>query len=234
MKKKLNKNGQKEDQNKIIKLNNWGRSLMGEINNAYNTQMNELVEYYSGIPADYKNQLIKNISRMVIYDEIKDVKIRIGLIKIIIGIIPYSINLIEKILRLKRNKYDYELHFTLFCYIDNIIYTKDEGLITRLIKVLIDYLKNVKTNTAKAAWMAGHLLGDHWPTHKALPALIEIVRSSGNRIGREAAISGLGELYKKVNSKEKKKITSILKDIVEQDPSKEVRLLSEVIISLKK
>jgi hypothetical protein len=234
MKKKLNKNGQKEEQNKVIKLNNWGRDLISEITNAYNIQINEIIEYYSGIPPKDKNQLIKNISRMVIYDEIKDVRIRIGLIKFIIGLIPYSINLIEKILRLNRNKYDYELHFTLFCYIDNIVYTKDEGLITRLTKVLIYYLKNVKTSTAKAAWMAGHLLGDHWPTHKALPALIEIVRSSGNRIGREAAISGLGELYKRINSKDKKTIISILKDIAKQDPSKEVRLLSEVIINLKK
>lgn len=233
MKRKLSRNGQKVDRNKLIKLKNWEKSLIDDIVYAYNSQINMINEYYSNIPSNHKNQLIKKISRMVIYDEIKDDKIRIGLIKLLISLMPESFNLIKKILELKRNKYDYELHFTIFCYLDDVTYKETKESLDQLTRVIVDYMKNIRIETAKAAWMAGHLLGDHWPAKKALPALIEIIQDSKNRVGREAAISGLGELYKKVNTIEKKKIVDLLQYLVVNDRSKEVRLLSGVIINLK-
>jgi hypothetical protein len=233
MRKKLNKNGRKADGkkiNKLIRLNSWSSENKNNILLAFELPIEALITYYKKFPENYRTGVTKKLEKLINYDETKEENVRIGIVKLLISLIPESFLLIKKALSLKRNKDDYELHFTIFCYLDDALITNNNSMIEELTALLIDYLAKIKVRTARASWMAGHLLGDHWPAEKSLQALLKLATNAKSRISRESAIYGLRDLYQRVNRIHKSQIKSQIEKMGKNDRSKNIRSLSKVIL----
>ncbi len=116
-----------------------------------------------------------------------DEQCRAFLAKVIVALIPCSFGLIEAALGSPRGSYCRELQFSLFCFLDEV---QGRSALTlykrRVLKMIFDYLINVKSNQAMAAWMAGDLLGDHWNLKEATFVLRKATRLARYKAGRDA------------------------------------------------
>ena len=126
---------------------------------------------------------------------------RIALVKLLFCFLPSSRYLIFSLLQRKRDLSDFELHFTIFCFLDQAIsLTKDKELKSRLLNAAKDYLIKVDKNYAHAPWMAGEFLGAHISQRLSLPLLKKIYRNSKFDVGKKAGLFGLYRIAEKSKS----------------------------------
>jgi hypothetical protein len=92
------------------------------------------------------------------------------------------------------------------------------------------YLKNLKKETAAAAWMAGDLLGDHWKGKEADKILLKVVKTAASPAGRKGAIHGLSHLAEKSSKDEQSKILKVLTDVSQNDSDSQVRSYAKLTI----
>ena len=91
-----------------------------------------------------------------------------------------------------RTSVDAEVQFSLFCYLDELPYlSAGRGLVSEAACLVGDYLRQSRSNTGHATWMAGDLLGDHWDPGEAVPILIDVLTNGTYAEGRLAALHGL-------------------------------------------
>jgi len=88
----------------------------------------------------------------------------------------------------------------------------------------------VKSNAGNAAWMAGDLLGDHWPLEESLPVLLKSAKNSRFIAGRSSALHGIEEALRKIETSKKKKILMLLKEIYKTDRSSKIKTYSKIIL----
>jgi len=162
-----------------------------------------------------------------------NVKVRVATAKLTVALIPLSLNLISRIIRTKKNKFIHEVHFSLFCFLDNVIHSSEKQKYSGEIVLLVrEYLMDIKTNSGSAAWMAGDLLGGHWEITEGVSTLIEVAQEARFVAGRWSAVVGLGASLRRLDKPNltEKKIVSVLRKIAENDRSKQVRLASRMIL----
>lgn len=161
----------------------------------------------------------------------KNEKIRVSVIKVITVAWPDSAKQFNKILSRTYTKDQYELLFTIFCFVDNLLnFPNSEELCNRILLFVREFLLNVKHKTGKAAWMAGDLLGAHWNLSNSLPILCEISQTGTYIVGREAAINGLTEAWKRTTTHNKKRIRDLLYEISKTDKSKKIRVMAQLFL----
>lgn len=149
---------------------------------------------------------------------------RIAAAKLLVALLPESLGTINQSLNKRKNRWNYELHFSLFCFLDDSQYLRIPAKIKKEICNLVAaYLTSVRLNTALAAWMAGHLLGQHWQGEEALSALKTAALQGRYVAGRKGALGGLKEQLAKRNDHVKAVITDLLKEIASNDRSPRLR-----------
>ena len=118
------------------------------------------------------------------------------------------------------------MQFTLFCFLDAVPRVpRAKRFANEIPRLVQDYLMNVPTDTALAAWMAGHMMGDHWPRRgEAVGLLIRVLADSSYVAGRLAAFLALKNLLATdVSSGMRRKIKAALERAQGRDRSKLVR-----------
>jgi hypothetical protein len=150
---------------------------------------------------------------------------RVAAVKTLIATLPESATLIQRWIQ-RRNDDMAEVHFTIFCFLDVVQELPSAARFRREIpKLLFEYLTTAKSRRGNAAWMAGHLLGDHWDARESLPILLEILRAGRFAAGRGAAIMGLQELYRRadVTPSDRRRIAAALDEVSRGDRSRKLR-----------
>lgn len=156
---------------------------------------------------------------------------RISAIKVGIALLPDSKPLLLKWLAARARKRHYENHFTIFCFLDTV---QDEprlrSFARQVPRLIRNYLTNVRSDTAMAAWMAGDLLGDHWSRAAGTAALLHVLRESKSPVGRKAAIHGLAHRVSKGPGRDRRAIAAALEEVALHDRDKAVRIYARVVL----
>ena len=163
------------------------------------------------------------------------VKERIAVMKVVLGLIPHSMVMIEELIRNMNCRKDFEIHFTLFVYMDSLFNISGTKAVRQKIALLLrDYLMHVRRETALAPWMAADLLGDHWGIRESLPILIETAQKARYVAGREAAVTGLKKAMKRCENRpaSRSRVLSLLSQIANEDKSETVRLSAKIVLGL--
>jgi len=110
---------------------------------------------------------------------------RINAAIFLVASVPGSLKYIERVLKSDQ----YESHFSLFCFLDQVHDAECKSVILNMLQA---HLLSVRVETAYAAWMAGDLLGDHWEElSDSVPVLINALLHARYRAGRLGALHGL-------------------------------------------
>jgi hypothetical protein len=150
--------------------------------------------------------------------------LRIDSVKLLVACLPDTLAYIKKFLEDESSTVSYERHFTLFCFLDLEVLPPDRKLQSQVLRLVTKYLRKARVNTAMAAWMAGDLLGDHWPSPESIAALCNIARRARHAVARKSAVHGLAHALDRATPEERARIKAILREIVRVDPDRSVRL----------
>jgi hypothetical protein len=149
---------------------------------------------------------------------------RIAAARLLVACLPDSMSVIRRWVRATSGRWDYEIHFSLFCFLgDSQLLGLDRMLTEALLRSVSDYLLTARKNTAKAVWMAGDLLGDHWEGPKALTILVDASCNARYVAGRAAAIHGLEHRLRRSGQRDRSLILNVLESIARRDRSPRLR-----------
>ncbi len=154
----------------------------------------ELALLASKLSTPARGQLLARIEEHLIHPDIRtQERTRVALAKLLIAMVPDSWTTIRTlIIDRGRTGADAEVHFSLFCFLDDLPrLTAGRGLTSEAACLVGDYLLHAESNTARATWMAGDLLGDHWDLGEGVPILIDVLANGRYAEGRLAALHGL-------------------------------------------
>lgn len=191
----------------------------------YNLHITPINKIYSDVKKiKNKEQLLKNCEALLKEKTIINIEAkRIAIIKVLVSLFPSSFEIIRKLLYAKNSKDEYEIHFTLFCFL-NYLKESNSNFVFKeeLLLEINNYLKTIPKKTSAAAWMLGDMLGDHWDLAESIPILIEAAKNAKYSAGRLGALHGLEHaLGNKPMYRDSLILT--LKDISTRDKSEEVK-----------
>ncbi|MES2465270.1 MAG: hypothetical protein V4671_32290 [Armatimonadota bacterium] len=135
----------------------------------------------------YRNTDAKELGR----DGDESQQARVYLIRFLVALFPRSQSVIEFLLSQFRNPEDYEIHFTLFCYLDDVPYFGTVSDRAEVLRIMENYLMTVPADTGHASWMAGDMLSDHWEARESLPVLLRAAQKARFISGRSTGLDGL-------------------------------------------
>jgi hypothetical protein len=163
------------------------------------------------------NSSLRGVSR-------KDKEERVAAAKLYVSLLPDSFQSIKRLLRTKKDRWSYEVHFTLFCFLDDSLSLPLRPIVLKRILTMVgEYLKVARSDTGQAAWMAADLLGHHWPGRKSLEVLTSISRNGQYATGRYSALSGLKRRLQSQDRNERAQIIRSLEATAASDPSPDLR-----------
>jgi hypothetical protein len=158
---------------------------------------------------------------------------RVAAAKIMVALIPDSASSIKQWINSKSGKNIYEVHFSLFCFLDHVpILPNGKEFAREIPSIVENYLLDVKSESAHAAFMAGDLLGDHWEINEALAILIRVSKEARFVAGREGAIHGLAHMLCNLPKSDtiRMSIISLLRNIAKNDRSQKVRVSASLAL----
>jgi hypothetical protein len=159
---------------------------------------------------------------------------RVCAVKMLIALLPDSWTEIEAWLGNQTLEDAYEVHFSIFCFLDDVAETPSlVSFRPRVTRLAEEYLTTVQSDDAFAAWMAGDFLGDHWPSEAALPPLLYLSRSAIHPAGRKGAIHGLSHFLGRVETgpSEKNRIVTLLRKTSKEDVDRSVRRYAKLVLA---
>jgi hypothetical protein len=156
---------------------------------------------------------------------------RIAAVKVLVADIVHSRDFIRKLLRDFSSKEKYELHFTLFCWLDREDLPADSQLRRDVLSFITEYLMTVKRESAYASWMAGDLLGDHWKTPTAIDALCRGAAKARHPAGRKGSIHGLQQAYSWISESARVRVQKLITRISRSDASSSVREYAQFVLN---
>jgi hypothetical protein len=149
---------------------------------------------------------------------------RVLLARVAVAFAPESAEIIRRSLRKFRGALAYEIHFSLFCFLDQLRGVKRaKGVAAELPAMIRTYLLTVPRETASAAWMAGDLLGDHLPGRSSLLALCAVALKAKHAAGRLGAIHGLQHIVSGAKRATPKHAIAALSHLAHADKNRRVR-----------
>jgi hypothetical protein len=148
---------------------------------------------------------------------------RVAMARTLVALLPKSLDLLADVLR-GDDRRSHELQFSLFCFLgDHPQVQSDQRLRHQVLRHVESYLHSVRAPTGQAAWMAGDLLGDHWPWKEAIPVLVSVAKTARYVAGREGALHGLSHALDRADTKAQWEVMGTLRLVAETDRSKSVR-----------
>jgi hypothetical protein len=176
------------------------------------------------LPLLKRKAMVEKLVRLLTSAEARVDRVRIPACKLLIALLPLSEETIKMLLMKLAHKMDYEIQFTVFCYLDELLVLDPlPSFVNDVPMVIHEYLNRIQKDTARAAWMAADLLGDHWPPKEALPVLLRLAEEGRHRVGRSVAAKGLIKLLPRIQQSERKKVLHTLKRLSERDRSNKVK-----------
>jgi len=163
----------------------------------------------------------------------KDKPTRVAAAKVMVALVPDSTDAIRHWINTKSGEDIYEVHFSLFCFLDQVPdLPRAEEFSTEIPSLIEKYILEVKSETAYAAWMAGDLLGDHWNMEEALPILVKAAKEARFVAGRASAVHGLEHILQNLPKSDlrRKSVISLLREIAESDRSENVKAAAMVVL----
>jgi hypothetical protein len=155
---------------------------------------------------------------------------RVAAAKTLVALAPDSAGTIRRLLDRQAGRGSYEAHFSLFCFLDEVHGLPRAAALAREVPSLIErYLKRAKVETAHAAWMAGDLLGDHWPVRDGLPILRKMATQARFAAGRSGAIHGLGRICARSKGRQRLGIERELAHLSRVDRSGTARAVAGLV-----
>jgi hypothetical protein len=158
---------------------------------------------------------------------------RVRAVRMLLALVPDSEPTIRLWLKDQSGRLAYEAHFTLFCYLDQVgEFFPASNLRAELPRLVEQYLFDVRASTARAAWMAGDLLGDHWPLREGVPPLIQAAKGARFVAGRCGAIHGLTHALQRTGSGSRltASVMKCLADVANDDTSHRVRRDARLVV----
>jgi hypothetical protein len=160
---------------------------------------------------------------------------RVVAAKLFVSLLPDSFGHIEKWLGKKGDRWNYEFHFSLFCYLDDsLALSLEPKVVERIETLIVEYLETAKSGTAEAAWMAADLLGHHWPGRSSLNALMSAAKQGHHVEGRKAALSGLQRRLEDPGRGGRSEIIETLQKVASNDASLAIRRKAETLLAKTK
>jgi hypothetical protein len=212
----------------------WLRDMLSL--NLYDSSVTDIADQIQKLSETKKTEVISICEKVLNRSEIayrKNDTSRISIIQVLVASAPRSKHVIERLIANTYGRKAYEIQFTLFCILDELN-NLPEGRELRsfVLDWVGNYLIRVKHDTAHAAWMAGDMLGHHWPLKQSLPILIKVTKEAKFVSGREAAVDGLGKALKRVgkSSRHHKQILTLLQQVSISDRSENLRQWTQYIL----
>lgn len=160
---------------------------------------------------------------------------RVVAAKLFVSLLPDSLGHIEKWLGKKGDRWNYEFHFSLFCYLDDsLALSLEPKVVDRIETLVVEYLEAAKSGTAEAAWMAADLLGHHWPGRSSLNALMSTAKQGHHVEGRKAALSGLQRRLEDHSQGDRSEIIETLQKVASSDANLAIRRKAERLLEKTK
>ena len=156
----------------------------------------------------------------------QDTQGRITGVRVLVALLPLSLETISSLLSRFAARHDYETHFTLFCYLDWSQQRPETPPPAQSILPLVEtYFLTVPRQTARAVWMAADMMGEHWDEHEAIPLLTRTVLAARYAVGREGSLLGLEKVLARlpVGSREEAELLKTLRSVSLSDRSRRVR-----------
>lgn len=145
--------------------------------------------------------------------------------------LPDSITVISALLRPARSREDAEVHFSLFTCLDEVSPGPQHRATREAVLQLLErYLVNVRSDVAHAAWMAGDLLGDHWPAAESIPVLIRVSAGAHYPAGRKGALHGLSYAVERAPKRMQWEIRKTIKRVADADQSRRIRQYAQMCL----
>lgn len=118
---------------------------------------------------------------------------RVGAVKLLVALLPRSLDTIREWMFRMDDPYVYEVQFTVWCFLSDTVSfaPPDPATVAAVLDLAKEYLDRVPSDEAQNAFMAADMLGDHWVGDAGIAALVDVARTSANPVGRKAAIGGL-------------------------------------------
>lgn len=159
-------------------------------------------------------------------------KTRVAVAKVVVSCVPTSQTLVSQLLAKRTTDQDYEMHFSLFCFLDQVRNIPWAEEFASQVPTLVEsYLMHIATDRAEAAWMAGDLLGDHWPSNEGIPPLVRIAENGRHVAGRQGAIHGLEQAMKNLgDDPRRREIVSLLVELASNDPEPRIRQYASLVL----
>jgi hypothetical protein len=149
---------------------------------------------------------------------------RVLLAKLIVAAVPESTSVLRHVLHeLPDDDLVWELRFSLFVALSELPEVLGESELSELAREIDEFLQHVPRDAAQSAWMAGDLLGDHWPLRQSVPLLIRLARMARHSAGREAAIHGLSHALDRASKPQQWQIVDALKEVARLDGDLNIR-----------
>jgi hypothetical protein len=146
---------------------------------------------------------------------------RVLFARLAVAFAPESDKIIRRALRNFNGRLAYEIHFSLFCFLDQL--SKARDFAAQVPEVVGKYFQTVPRQTALAAWMAGDLLGDHMSGRQPLSTLSDVAVKAKYAAGRLGAIHGLQHIADDAKRRGAKRAISMLSYLAQTDKNSRVR-----------
>lgn len=198
----------------------------------YLTPFEKIAAQAQYLSQNERRQLLSLCIRILEISELRKIeKTRLGAVKVIVALLPDSTRVIRNWIQRKTNKQIYEVHFSLFCFLDHVADLPNARAFADEVPLLIgEYLQHVEVDSARAAWMAGDLLGDHLEVAKTLPILLRVAKGARFSAGRKGTLHGLEHALAKVENSTKKSILTLVHELSEVDRSIKVREYAKLML----
>ncbi len=204
--------------------------------NPYLASFLKVAGQIKGLPESEKDALV-SMCEVTLRNPLKRSReeIRVSAIKVLVALFPRTLENIKFLLEKNSDASVYEVHFSFFCFLDQVPrLTGAENFAFKVPILIADYLDRVKSETAQAAWMAGDLLGDHWEAETAFSVLSRAAEGANSAAGRLGAIHGLSHLVTRLESSKRKMVMRLLLEISRSDKSRKVRDFAKLALERPK
>lgn len=152
----------------------------------------KLARTFAGSSTAERQRYVKEVDRRMAGRFRRTESERIGAAEMLVALLPESLPVLEKWLTRVQDRWCYELHFSILCFVgDAQVLPIEPGVRRAAFDAVARYLAAARAPTARAAWMAGDLLGSHWNGPEALQTLVEVALQGKHAEGRRAALYGL-------------------------------------------
>jgi len=192
----------------------------------------DIAEHVWRLPEGRRRKLLSECStRDMVLSIARSKDGRVGYAKSIVALLPWSEAALTRLLATTVGEHLAHVQFALFCFLDDTLaLPRARASHGKVLEALERFLKEVRSPRAHSAWMAGDLLGDHWPLHDSLPILLRIASLGRFVAGREGALHGLSHALARASKRQQWEIVNVLKQVRDGDRSKHVQKYADLLL----